>query len=281
MASPDHDVSRRGGDVGPHRHLEDQTDHLLFFCHLSSRVAKHYSHASWSLRSPCGICCFAPNILFVAARTVWHELELSRGGRDRLGNHIKFRRCHLPTLYAAALQRSLTGHLNRGIDGVFEIVRVVGRGLVSIAEVHAIIARAHLAQSEPEMARDRFGLLKRHGFVKSSSGSVSNAVDELHAMLGARPGRGSCSRTTSYRQGSLAVEAAGQFVALDLRERHHTCLASRISMASTYSSLRQRLALRSASARLHTHSARLKAVTPLGQNLLGGCAAKWITTQWL
>src|SRR5262245_60835418 len=43
MASPDHDVSRRGGDVGPHRHLEDQTDHLLFFCHLSSRVAKHYS----------------------------------------------------------------------------------------------------------------------------------------------------------------------------------------------------------------------------------------------
>src|SRR5262249_13573094 len=62
MASPDYDVSRRGGDVGPHRHLEDQTDHSLFFCHLSSRVAKHYSHASWSLRSPCGICCFAPNI---------------------------------------------------------------------------------------------------------------------------------------------------------------------------------------------------------------------------
>ena len=56
MASPDHDVSRGGGDVGPHRHLEDQTDHLLFFCHRSSRGAKHYSHASWSLRSPCGIC---------------------------------------------------------------------------------------------------------------------------------------------------------------------------------------------------------------------------------
>src|SRR5262245_42795818 len=62
MASPDHDVSRRGGDVGPHRNLEDQTDHLLFFCHLSSPVAKHYSHASWSLRSPCGTCWFAPNI---------------------------------------------------------------------------------------------------------------------------------------------------------------------------------------------------------------------------
>jgi hypothetical protein len=40
-------------------------------------------------------------------------------------------------------------HLNRGIDGVFEIVRVAGRGLVSIAEVHAIVARAYLAQSEP------------------------------------------------------------------------------------------------------------------------------------
>src|SRR5262245_18880317 len=36
MASPDHDVSCRGGYVGPHRHLEDQTDHLLLFCHLSS-----------------------------------------------------------------------------------------------------------------------------------------------------------------------------------------------------------------------------------------------------
>src|SRR6516225_7433797 len=62
-------------------------------------------------------------------------------------------------------QRSLTGHLNRGTDGVFEIVRVVGRGLVSIAEVHAIVARAHLAQSEPEMSRDRFGFLERHDAV--------------------------------------------------------------------------------------------------------------------
>src|SRR5262249_29256880 len=59
-------------------------------------------------------------------------------------------------------QRSPTRHLKRGIDGVFEIVRVVGRGLVSIAEVHAIISRAHLAQSEPEMAGNRFGLLERH-----------------------------------------------------------------------------------------------------------------------
>src|SRR6516164_5067950 len=37
---------------------------------------------------------------------------------------------------AIARKRSLTSHLNRGVDGVFEVVRVVGRGLVSIAEVH-------------------------------------------------------------------------------------------------------------------------------------------------
>src|SRR5262245_57593794 len=60
---------------------------------------------------------------------------------------------------------SLTGHLNRGVDGVFEIVRVVGRGLISITEVHAIVAEAHRAQGEPEMSRDRFGFLERHGAV--------------------------------------------------------------------------------------------------------------------
>ena len=54
----------------------------------------------------------------------------------------------------AAHTPSLTGHLNRGVDRVLEIVRVVGRGLVSIPEVHAIVARAHLAQGEPEMARN-------------------------------------------------------------------------------------------------------------------------------
>jgi hypothetical protein len=37
-ASPDHDISHRGGYVDPRRHLEDQTDHLLFFCHFSSPV---------------------------------------------------------------------------------------------------------------------------------------------------------------------------------------------------------------------------------------------------
>src|SRR5262249_21604461 len=70
-----------------------------------------------------------------------------------------------PPAYSIRCRRvsSLTGHLDRGIDGVFEIVRVIGRRLVSIAEVHAIIAGAHLAQSEPEMARNRFGFLERHG----------------------------------------------------------------------------------------------------------------------
>jgi hypothetical protein len=59
--------------------------------------------------------------------------------------------------------RSLTGQLNRGIGGVLEIVRVTGRWLVSIAEPHAIIARAHLAQGEAKMSRDRFGFLERRG----------------------------------------------------------------------------------------------------------------------
>src|SRR5262249_4061941 len=70
-----------------------------------------------------------------------------------------------PCYSGCSSQRSPTGQLNRGIDGVFQIVRVVGRGLVSIAEVHAIVVGAQLAQSEPEMARDRFGFLERHGFV--------------------------------------------------------------------------------------------------------------------
>ena len=41
--------------------------------------------------------------------------------------------------------RALSGHLHCGIDGVFEIVRVVSRALVCIGEVHAIVTGAHLA----------------------------------------------------------------------------------------------------------------------------------------
>src|SRR5262245_49191819 len=66
---------------------------------------------------------------------------------------------------SAGGQFSLTGHLNCSVDGVFEIVRVIRGRFVSIAEVDAIVARAHLAQGQPKMARDRFGFLKRHGFV--------------------------------------------------------------------------------------------------------------------
>ena len=58
------------------------------------------------------------------------------------------------------------GHLNRSIDAVFEIVRVVGRSFVSVAEVHAIFARAQQAQREAEVARNRFSFLERHGLVK-------------------------------------------------------------------------------------------------------------------
>jgi len=34
---------------------------------------------------------------------------------------------------------------DRSFDSVFEIDRIAGRALVPIAEVHAIVARAHLA----------------------------------------------------------------------------------------------------------------------------------------
>jgi hypothetical protein len=57
---------------------------------------------------------------------------------------------------------SLTDHCYRDIDGVFEIVGVVGRRVVSSGKLHAIVSRAHFAQNAPEMARDRFGFLERH-----------------------------------------------------------------------------------------------------------------------
>src|SRR5262249_17845585 len=70
------------------------------------------------------------------------------------------------------------------IDGIFEIVRVVRSGLVSIAEVHAIIAGAHHAKSEPEMARDRFGFLERHDASKAlSRRAVRWRIRSLVALL--------------------------------------------------------------------------------------------------
>jgi hypothetical protein len=85
------------------------------------------------------------------------------------------------------VQLSPTGHPNRGIDRVFETVSVVGRGLVSIAEVHAIVARAHLAKSEPEMTSDRFGFSERHGFVKASSGEHEQGDRSLRRQINALP----------------------------------------------------------------------------------------------
>jgi hypothetical protein len=70
--------------------------------------------------------------------------------------------------------RTATSHFNRSVDGVFEIVRVVGRRLVAITEVHAILARAHLAQSESKVAHDVFGFLERHG-MRSQSGGLGAA----------------------------------------------------------------------------------------------------------
>jgi hypothetical protein len=63
---------------------------------------------------------------------------------------------------------------------------VVSRRFVSIAEVHSIRARAHVAQSEPEMARDRFGFLKRHGASMPSRYPSVGGSASLVALPGVR-----------------------------------------------------------------------------------------------
>jgi len=86
-----------------------------------------------------------------------------------------FVRCRLTTLaYGPSRPR---------FDGIFEIIRVVGRHLISIAEVHAIIARAHLAQGQPEMSRDRFGLLERHSAVHWWFRSLVASPPVRHLLL--------------------------------------------------------------------------------------------------
>jgi hypothetical protein len=80
------------------------------------------------------------------------------------------------TVSSMACDIASTGHLKGGFDRVFEIVRVVGRRFVSLAEVHSIRAGAHLAQSQPEMAGDRFGFLERHGFMKIVIGEHEQGV---------------------------------------------------------------------------------------------------------
>src|SRR5262249_15379048 len=83
-------------------------------------------------------------------------------------------------------QCSFTGLLNHSINGIFEIIRVVGRHLVSIAEVHAIVTRAHLAQGQPEMSRDRFGLLERHSAVHWWFRSLVASPPVRHLLLSAK-----------------------------------------------------------------------------------------------
>ena len=83
------------------------------------------------------------------------------------------------------------GPSHHGINGVFEFVCVVGRGLVSIAEVHAIVAEAKLAQSEPEVARDRFGCLRRlgdapHWFVYRHNNQISVVIEPGASLIHAR-----------------------------------------------------------------------------------------------
>ena len=105
------------------------------------------------------------------------QSEFSNGNSDdrvceRKRGLLKYRhmaaflRGGIADMLGTAFNTSGAGHLNRGFDGILEIVRVVRRRFVSIAEIYSIPARAHLAQSEPEMARDRLGLLERHGFVE-------------------------------------------------------------------------------------------------------------------
>src|SRR5262245_6842986 len=91
-----------------------------------------------------------------------------------------------------------------------------------------------------------------------------------HLFVAARTvqrGQGSCGSLKCYHgDRSRTLASAGTISAKMIKIQKmtavcggidHTCLASRTSMASTYGSLRQRLALRSASAQLPTHSAWL------------------------
>ena len=92
----------------------------------------------------------------------------------------------LPGDAGFASRRALSGHLDRGSDSVLETVRVVGRGLGSIAKVYAIVAGAHLAERDVEMARDRFGFLERHrrpAAVESARGRVIGWAPRRTARL--------------------------------------------------------------------------------------------------
>src|SRR5262245_205553 len=131
---------------------------------------------------------------------------IKRGARDRPRRSSRAPRGRIrPQTCTMSSQLAPTGHLNRGIDGVFEIVRVVRRDLVFFAKAYAIIARAHLAQSEPEMACDRFGLLECHG---------SCIVEGLTTKIAGLGGR--CGQDTLHSANSLCerdgVRAIGALI---------------------------------------------------------------------
>src|SRR5262249_36120682 len=95
---------------------------------------------------------------------------------------------------------------DRGTDRVFEIIRVVGRHLISIADVHAIVARAHLAQGQPEMSRDRFGLLERHSAVHWWFCSLVASPPVRHLLLCAKH---LCVAARTVWDGRVAPARAG------------------------------------------------------------------------
>src|SRR6266516_6767825 len=75
-------------------------------------------------------------------RELWYGVALHRLHRSPFDCFCSKGRIRAPSKAwlpgsPASSQRSLAGDLNRGIDGVFEILRVVGRGLVSVAAAHA------------------------------------------------------------------------------------------------------------------------------------------------
>jgi hypothetical protein len=92
--------------------------------------------------------------------------------------------------------QSLPRHLDHGLDGSLEIARVVRRSFVSIAKIHAVAAPTHLPQSESEMARHRFGLGERHGFLRwRRAAHVMNSHDEAWVM---KHGRRDTARFSAY-----------------------------------------------------------------------------------
>src|SRR5262245_19529205 len=149
MAPPPDTYTARG-----RRRLRSSRTTATEILAVVSAIAMIHSHSSLL----CGSCGRA----WLCAACIVHR-SIASVPRSAFEQRVSGCRISPANSVRCSSQRSLTGDLNRGIDGVFEILRVVGRGLVSVAAAHAIVAGAHLAQGEPEMSRDRFGFLERHG----------------------------------------------------------------------------------------------------------------------